>query len=103
MSLAGTRDDAPTGIKETVDLVLATPPNEERIDAADMTSVTATAQERTSATPITQEKVLATGTSSSYLGQIVVTGKTESKDTSWVEKLPTLVFSAAWILPCDKR
>jgi hypothetical protein len=103
MSLVGTRDDAPTGIKETVDLIPATPPNEERIDAADMSSVTATAQERTSATPITQEKVLATGTSSSYLGQIVVTGKTESKDTSWVEKLPTLVFSAAWILPCDKR
>jgi hypothetical protein len=103
MSLAGTRDDAPTEIKETVDLVLATPPNEERIDAADMTSFTATAQERTSATAITQEKVLAIGTSSNYLGQNVVTVKTESKDTSWVEKLPTLVFSAAWILPCDKR
>jgi hypothetical protein len=36
------------------------------------------------------------------LDQIVVIGKTESEDTSWVEKLPTLVFSAAWILPCDK-
>jgi hypothetical protein len=97
-SLVDVEDDPLRGVNETVDPATTSAPNDGRFEAI------ATSLDRTSATATAtvEEQTSATETSLSSLDQIVVIGKTESEDTSWVEKLPTLVFSAAWILPCDK-
>jgi len=94
-SLLGTEDDASMEVDKAVDLPPTSASDGGRIEA------TATVHSEVSATT-TVEQASATGTSSNSLDQIVVIGKLQSEDTSWVEKLPTLVFSAPWILPCNK-
>jgi hypothetical protein len=102
-SLFGVGDDDPTEVKGDEDLITPTTASkDERIGVTEMASATATAQKRPSTTTVAQEEVTATRISLDFLDQVVVIGKTEKEDTSWVEKLPTSVFSAAWILPCDK-
>lgn len=90
-SLVGVEDDASTEVDETVDLASVSATNDGRIEA------TTTPQDGLSATAtaVIQEQASATGTSPSSSDQIVVIGKTESEDTSWVDKLPTSVFSAS--------
>lgn len=92
MSLADVGQDASTKVNETIEL-----PSSSALDDGHV-QATATAQNQASATEIET-----TSTSSSiFLDQIVVMGKTNSEDTSWVEKLPTSVFSAAWSFTCDE-
>ena len=98
-SLVGAGDDTSTKVNEAMDLAsTSSAPNDGRIEA------TATAQSETSSTTTVniQEQTSPAGTSPNSLDQVVVIGKIESEDTSWVEKLPTSVFSAASILPYDK-
>lgn len=94
----GVGGDASTEVDETVEQ--ASPPalGDERVQA------TVTMQDEPSATetttPITSAS--ASASSSSYLDQIIVMGKTNSEDTSWVEELPTSVFSAASVSTRDE-
>jgi len=78
-SLLGAEDDVSTKIDEDAELASTSALNDERIQA------TATIQAQTSAT----------GPSSTALDQIVVMARTNNDDTSWVDKLSSLVFSAA--------
>ncbi|KEQ59545.1 uncharacterized protein M437DRAFT_77999 [Aureobasidium melanogenum CBS 110374] len=80
-SFVDAEDGALTKANETVELASSSALNDERFEA----TATATALNRAPATASTT-----TSTSSlSSLDQIVVMGKTNSEDTSWVEKLPT--------------
>jgi hypothetical protein len=87
-SLVGDGTDASRKLSEVVNLAPTSASSEARVGAT---------QDHTSAitTAITQEQSTATETSLSSLDQIVVMGRTKNEDTSWVEKLPTSVFSAA--------
>jgi hypothetical protein len=60
----------------------------------------AQSQHRASAavTATTQDQTPIPTTSSSSMDQIIVMGRVNSDDTSWVEKLPMSVISAIWAL-----
>ncbi|KAG9696238.1 hypothetical protein KCU95_g4436, partial [Aureobasidium melanogenum] len=80
-SFVDTGDGASTRVNETVELASSSALNDGRFQA----TATATVLDKASATA-----PIRTSTSSlNSLDQIVVMGKTNSEDTSWVEKLPT--------------
>ncbi|KAH0202390.1 hypothetical protein KCU99_g4599, partial [Aureobasidium melanogenum] len=83
--LVGVGDDASTEVDETVGLASPSALGDERSQA------TATIQDGPSAAGTTTPTTSASPSASSLssLDQIIVTGKTNSEDTSWVEKLPT--------------
>jgi len=85
-SLLGAEDDVPTRVDEDAELASTSALNDKRIQA------TATVQAQTSTA----------GPSSTALDQIVVMARTNNDDTSWVNKLPSLVISAARIISYEK-
>lgn len=82
-SLVDAKDDGSTKANEAVELATANAPENGIIQA------TATVPKQTPAT----------ATTLTPLDQIVVIGKLQSEDTSWVEKLPMWVLQAPLILP----
>ena len=74
-SFVGVADDASTKVNETVKLAPEAAPSDRPIQAT--------------ATSWQEAPAMVTQTALSSLDQIVVMGRTNSEDTSWVEKLPT--------------
>ncbi|KAH0365836.1 hypothetical protein KCU65_g5805, partial [Aureobasidium melanogenum] len=83
--LVGVGNDASNEVNESVEWASSTTPSDERSQA------TATNQDGPSAAETATPELSASpsASSSSSLDQIIVMGKTNSEDTSWVEKLPT--------------
>lgn len=90
-SLVGFGKDASTKADKILDLASSSALYDGRFQ------VTATAQDRASATEIMTTSI----GSSSSLDHIVVMGRTNTEDTSWVEKLPASVFLTGLIFKCD--
>jgi hypothetical protein len=84
-------DDASTKIYEAVELTPTSALNDGRSQGS------AIVQDQASATTTTasQDQISAPATSLSSVDQIIVMGRTNSDETSWVEKLPMSVFPAA--------
>jgi hypothetical protein len=91
-------DNASTKTNEAVELAPTSALNDGRSQGSAIVQHHASA----TTTATSQDQISAPVTNLSSLDQIIVMGRINSDDTSWVEKLPMSVFPAAWILPCDK-
>jgi hypothetical protein len=91
-SFIDVEDGPSTEVKEALELAPMSALNDGQSQHRASAAVTATTQDQ-NPTPTT---------SSSYLDQIIVMGRTNSDDTSWVEKLPMSVILAMWILSYDE-
>jgi hypothetical protein len=90
-------DDASTKIYETVELTPTSALNDGRSQGS------AIVQDQASATTTTasQDQISAPATNLSSVDQIIVMGRINGDETSWVEKLPLSVFPTSSILSCD--